>query len=246
MNPEQEDISEEPGAMSREPGTLYGVGVGPGDPGLLTLKALEVIKRVGAVAYPVNREGAGSRAFETVADHLPEATIRLPLLMPMTRDRERLEQAHAAAAETVIAATAGGMDVAYLSLGDPLFYSTFGYLAERFPGRVEVVSGVTAASAMAAALGLPLAAGDTPTVVVTGQAHVALEQALAMGASVVIIKPRSLSEESLELLDANRAWARARGVIELGGIGERVLEKLDRESAATLPYFAVLWIQPPE
>lgn len=239
-------MSKQPRARRQESGTLYGVGVGPGDPGLLTLKALEVIERVGAVAYPVNREGASSRAFETVADHLPASTIRLPLLMPMTRDREQLEQAHATAAETVIAATAGGMDVAYLSLGDPLFYSTFGYLAERFTGRVEVVSGVTAPSAMAAALGLPLAAGDTPMVVVTGQAHAALEQALAMGASLVIIKPRSLSEESLDLLDANGAWARARGVIELGGTGERILEKLDRESAAALPYFAVLWIRPPE
>lgn len=230
--------------MSEALGKLFGVGVGPGDPGLVTLKAVEVIRRVPTVAYPVNREGAASRAFDAVAGHLPETTTRLPLLMPMTRDRLLLDAAHDAAVEAVIAAAADGSDVACLALGDPLFYSTFGYIAERFPGKVEVVGGVSALSAMAAALGQPLADGDTPLVVVTGKAHDALVSALAMDASVVIIKPRSLSSESLDLLDRNGVWDRARAAVELGGPDERVINELDREAAAALPYFAILWVQP--
>jgi len=230
--------------MINEMGTLYGVGVGPGDPGLVTLKAVEVIQRVPTVAFPVNKEGAGSRAYDAVAGHLDEATVRLPLLMPMTRDRQLLDSAHDAAVEAVIAAAAGGGDIAYLALGDPLFYSTFGYLADRFPGPVEVVGGVSAISAMAAALGQPLADGDTPMVVVTGKSHEALAAALVMDASVVIIKPRSLSGKSLDLLDQHGAWDRARAAIELGGSRERLVSELDREAAAELPYFAILWIQP--
>lgn len=230
--------------MSETLGTLFGVGVGPGDPGLVTLKAVEVIRQVPTVAFPVNKEGASSRAFDAVADHLLETTTRLPLLMPMTRDRQVLDAAHDAAVEAVIAAAADGNDVACLALGDPLFYSTFGYLAERFPGTVEVVGGVSAISAMAAALGQPLADGDTPMVVVTGKAHDALESALNMDASIVIIKPRALSGESLDLLDRHGVWDRARAAVELGASEERVISQLDRETAAALPYFAILWIQP--
>lgn len=230
--------------MSANLGTLYGVGVGPGDPGLVTLRAVEVIQQVPTVAFPVNREGAGSRAYDAVASHLLETTTRLPLLMPMTRDRQLLDEAHDTAVEAVIAAAADGKDVACLALGDPLFYSTFGYLAERFPGPVEVVGGVSAISALAAALGQPLADGDTPLVVVTGKAHDSLKSALAMDASIVIIKPRSLSRESLDLLDDHGVWSRARAAVELGGPSERVISRLDREGAAGLPYFSILWIQP--
>jgi len=239
-------MNHEPATTNQEPGTLFGVGVGPGDPGLVTVRAVEVIRKAPTLAFPVNREDATSRAYETIAGYLGDGGERelLPLLMPMTRDRQRLREAHEKAVAAIIEAAGGGRDVAYLSLGDPLFYSTFGYLAEAFPGRVEVVSGVTAASATAAVAGRPLAAGDVPTVVVTGKAHAALAAALQMDASVIIIKPRSLSEESLDLLDSAGVWARTCAAVELGTPGERLIEAMDRETAAALPYFAVLWIRP--
>lgn len=221
--------------------TLYGVGVGPGDPGLVTLRAVEVIKSVPTVAYPVAREGAVSRAFEVVRQHVSDRQKQLPLLMPMTRDKERLRQAHDAAVAALEEAAAGG-EVAYLSLGDPLFYSTFGYLAARFAGPVEVVSGVSAMSAMSAVLGLPLAEGDTPTVVLSGNSFEALESALRMDSSIVIIKPKALSGESLALLEECGALDRALAVTELGNPGQRVIRELDRETLAGLPYFAVVWI----
>ena len=230
--------------MSDDLGILYGVGVGPGDPGLVTLRAVEVIRSVPTVAYPVQSEGAESRALNAVRGHLVEGQALLPLLMPMTRDAQRLEAAHAAAAQALVKAASGGRDVACLALGDPLFYSTFGFMAERFPGRLKVVSGVSAMSAMAAALGLPLAAGNIPTVVLTGKDQAALESALELGASIVILKPRSLSGGSLDLLDEAGAWPRARAVVELGGPQEQIIGRLDRAAAAGLPYFAVVWIAP--
>lgn len=230
--------------MKRQ-GKLIGVGVGPGDPGLVTLRAVEVIRGAPTLAYPVNREGAPSRALETVKSHVRPETQLLPLLMPMTRDREMLAAAHEAAAAAIAAAAAGGSDVVYLSLGDPLFYSTFGYLAERFPGKVEVVSGIAAMNACAAALGVPLADGDTPTVVVTGASQEALGKALEMEASIVIMKPRSLSSASLDLLESHGAFQRASAAVELGGSRERIIERLDRRTAEDLPYFAVVWIKQP-
>lgn len=235
------EAGDTPGAVL---GTLFGVGVGPGDPGLVTLAAAEVIRRVPTVAYPVHKQGAGSRALETVRGLLAAGVTLLPLLMPMTKDSRRLNQAHDAASRDLVRTAADGRDVAYLSLGDPLFYSTFGYLAERFPGPVKVISGVSAMSATAAALGQPLAAGDTPLAIVTGRDHKALEKALEMDASVVILKPRSLSRRSLELIGRTCGWERACAAIELGGPEQQVIAPLDAEQAASLPYFAVMWIRP--
>ncbi|MHB0866494.1 MAG: precorrin-2 C(20)-methyltransferase [Thermoleophilia bacterium] len=226
-------------------GTLYGVGVGPGDPGMVTLRAVEVIRTVPTIAFPVKKEGAPSRALETVRDHIPAAATLLPLLMPMTRDRDQLAQAHAAAAAALIAAAAEGKEVAFLSLGDPLFYSTFGYLAAKFPGKVEAVSGVTAMSAAAAALGRPLAERDEATVVVTGVDHEQLKKALQMKGSIIIMKPRALSEASLDLLQEHGAFTRASAIIELGGEAQDTISHLDRTAAAGLPYFAIIWIKQP-
>jgi len=225
-------------------GTLYGIGVGPGDLRLVTLGAIEIIQRVPAVAFPVNKPGAPSRAYETVKAHIPGGTELLPLLLPMTRDADRLRQAHEDAAAALAGAAQGGRDVACLTIGDPLFYSTFGYLAQRFPGKVEVISGVTAMSACAAAIGAPLADGDIPTVVVTGADHDGLAVALGMKASIVIMKPRALSAESLALLESSGALDRAGAVLELGGERQQVLERVSRADAAALPYFAIIWIRP--
>lgn len=225
-------------------GVLTGIGVGPGDPGLVTVRAVEAIRDAAAVAYPVHKPGASSRALETVNGYLGDSAIRLPLLMPMTRDPDRLREAHEAAAQILEATAANGTDIVYLSLGDPLFYSTFGYLAERFPGPVDVISGVSSISAMAAAAGLPLAAGDTATVVVTGKDHRGVESALEIKASLVVIKPRSLSPETLDLLEESGALGRAVAALELGGAGEQIIENLDRSAVAGLPYFSIIWIRP--
>jgi precorrin-2/cobalt-factor-2 C20-methyltransferase len=225
-------------------GKLIGVGVGPGDPGLVTMRAIELIEEAAVLAYPVHREGAGSRAFETVRRYVNGSTRLLPLVMPMTRDRNELQQAHAKASVALQEAAADGTDVVYLSIGDPLFYSTFGYLAESFAGSVEVVSGVSAMSAMAAALGQSIATGDIPTVVVAGSDQEAIAAALAINASIVIIKPRGLSIESLDALEAGGAFSRASAAVELGGEREEIITGIDRDAATQLPYFSILWIQP--
>lgn len=225
-------------------GRLIGVGVGPGDAGMLTVKAAALIEGAAVLAYPVNRDGADSRALTAAGAYVSSASRRLPLLMPMTRDKAELERSHAAAARALAAAAADGDDIVYLSLGDPLFYSTFGYLADRFPGEVEVVSGVSSMSAMAAALGRPIAEGDTPTMVVTGKDGAGIAAALELDASLVIIKPRALTAGSLDLLDSAGAFGRASAALELGGEQQRIIDVIDREAAAALPYFSILWIRP--
>ncbi len=142
-------------------GILYGVGVGPGDPELMTLKAARLIRENQVIACP------GKRAEETVAYKIalgavPELAGKtlLSIEMPMTRDPASLEQGHARAAEAIEEPLRRGQNVVFLTLGDPSIYSTYLYLQRRIAARgyqTELVSGVTSFCAAAARAGIALA-----------------------------------------------------------------------------------------
>lgn len=131
-------------------GTLRLVGVGPGDPELLTLKAARVIAEADVVAFPDN-----GLALDIAAAHVKSE--RLAIALPMTVERAPAQAAYDAAAEVIRSHLAAGRDVAYLCEGDPLFYGSAMYLATRITP-VEVVPGVTSLTAAAAAIARPLAA----------------------------------------------------------------------------------------
>ena len=136
-------------------GTLYAVGVGPGAPDLLTLRAARVLGEVPVILAAASPRNDASAALETARSHLsPDARI-LRLDFPMTRDGSELRAAWRAAAETTLAVLAGGENAAFLTIGDPLIYSTFGYLLRTVRGlapetRVEIIPGITSFQAAAA------------------------------------------------------------------------------------------------
>lgn len=138
-------------------GTLFGVGVGPGDPELLTLKALRVLRESSVVAYPVTESGE-KFARRTVAEHLTDRHIELPVPVPMRAGRDAAQRAYDRAAADIAGHLDGGRDVAVLCVGDPFFYGTFMSVFERLSGRYrgEVVPGITSLSAGTAALECPL------------------------------------------------------------------------------------------
>ena len=110
-------------------GTLYCVGVGPGDPELMTLKAVRLIRDNDVIAVP-GRTAEVSVAYRIAAGAVPEISGKelVPLFMPMTGDREVLREAHKTCAETLKSYLAAGKDVVYLTLCDPTVYCTFAYL----------------------------------------------------------------------------------------------------------------------
>jgi precorrin-2/cobalt-factor-2 C20-methyltransferase len=140
-------------------GTLYLVGVGPGDPELLTLKAIRILGSVPVVAYPTTGEGS-AMALSIAEAHLSPTAQRLPVKIPMQVARGPAQAAYDAVAETILAHLNAGHDVAWPCEGDPLFYGSAMYLAARLAGRapVNVVPGVTSLTAAAAAIVRPLAA----------------------------------------------------------------------------------------
>ena len=150
-------------------GTLYGLGVGPGDPELITLKAHRLLQQVPVIAYAVSKQGE-SRARTTVAQHIPTGRLEIALPLPAHCDSKPNAVNSEGAIEDVAAALDGGQDVAVLCDGDPFFYGSFlpvfGRLAERFP--IEIVPGISSLNACASVLGTPLVAQGEQLLVVPG------------------------------------------------------------------------------
>ena len=141
-------------------GTLYGLGVGPGDPELLTLKALRLIRENRVIAVPGN-DTKSSVAYQIVKGAYPELDEKelIPVAMPMTKDKEVLEDNHNKAADAVESYLKQGENVVFLTLGDPTVYSTYLYVHKRILERgyqAEIVSGITSFCAAAARTNQPL------------------------------------------------------------------------------------------
>ena len=141
-------------------GTLYGVGVGPGDPELMTLKAVRLIRENMIIAVP-GADPKETVAYKIAVQAVPELAEKelLPIYMPMTHDPEELERNHAKGAQTLEEVLDKGKNIVFLTLGDPCVYSTFSYLQKRVEKdgyHTELVIGITSFCAAAARLNIPL------------------------------------------------------------------------------------------
>lgn len=151
-------------------GKFYGVGVGPGDPQFLTLRAVQVLQTVPIIAMPKSRSDRESVAWEIARPYCNKDATLLELEMPMTSDQEVLAKAWQDGAQTIKKQLQDGLAVAFITLGDPSLYSTYSYilreLSRELPAElIETVPGISAISAAAARLNTPLAVGDEPLVV---------------------------------------------------------------------------------
>ena len=152
-------------------GKLYAVGVGPGDPELLTLRAVKTIKNADCIACP-EKDGDPGLAYRIAEQAVPEISKKEIILLNFPMRKEELEDAHNAAAEVLISQLSKGKDIAFLTLGDPELYSTFYYVAGLVGARgyeIEIISGITSFSAAAAKLRLPICLGDEPVTITSGE-----------------------------------------------------------------------------
>jgi precorrin-2/cobalt-factor-2 C20-methyltransferase len=223
-------------------GRLIGVGVGPGAPDLLTLRAARVIEGAMVLAYPT-LAGAPSFARSIAAAHVPEGVEEIAIDLPMTPAREPAQRAYDLGAERIAGHLAAGRDVVCLCEGDPMFYGSFMYLQARLAGRfaVEVVPGVTSVAAAAAVARLPLGAREGRIAVLPATLP---DEALAQGLR---------AHETVALLKLGRHFARVRALVEALGLAgratyvERATLEAQRvmplaEAPAEAPYFSLLLI----
>lgn len=189
-------------------GTLYGVGVGPGDPELITLKACRLLRECPVIAYPATKKGGKSYAYEIIELHVdPQDKIMLGLVFPMTKDPELLAGGWTRTVELCWRELKQGRDVAFVTEGDPNLFSTFIHLSrlmqELHPG-VPVVSvpGISSVLGAAAALEQPLADGNQRVGIIPAtDDREALREALVHHDTVVFLKVAKVLDLVLDVLD---------------------------------------------
>jgi len=179
------------GATGR--GVIHGVGVGPGDPGLLTVRAVDVLRSAGAVLAPAPHRGGDSLALSIVRPYLPAGCEVHTAHFPMTERRGELRVAWDEAAALLLRLAAAGAPVAFITLGDAMLYSTWSYLHAAVrrlapDADVRTVPGVTAMSACAAAVGRPLAEGREPLLVWPDEPPADAGELLGLAPNVVFMK----------------------------------------------------------
>jgi precorrin-2/cobalt-factor-2 C20-methyltransferase len=177
------------GVEERMSGRLYGIGVGPGDPELMTLKAARILSAVPVVAYLAPDKGE-STARAIAAKHIPEGCEEIAIRVAMRPGPEPAD-IYDRAADRIAAQLDAGRDVAVLCEGDPFFYGSFAYLHDRLAPRFDctIVPGVTSLTACAAASGRSLVRRDeTLAILPATLADAELERRLAAADAAAILK----------------------------------------------------------
>jgi precorrin-2/cobalt-factor-2 C20-methyltransferase len=231
-------------------GRLIGVGVGPGDPDLLTLKAIDALRRADVVAY-FAKAGNASNARTIVAAHLNGAE-ELPLLYPVTTEipkedaayRDAIRAFYDASASTIATYLDDGRIVAVLSEGDPLFYGSYMHLHVRLSPRypAEVIAGVTGMSGCWSSIGVPMTQGDDVFTVLPGTLpEYELERRLADANAAVVMKIGRHLAKVRRALD--RAGRLDRAIyVERGTMANASVMKLTDKLDGCAPYFAIVLV----
>lgn len=232
-------------------GKLIGVGVGPGDPDLLTLKAVKAIQSADVVGY-FAKAGNVSHARKIAEGHFRPETVELPLLYPVTTEIHRHDDAYRtaigafydASASAVAEHLLAGRTVAVLSEGDPLFYGSYMHihvrLAARFP--TQVIAGVTGMSGCWSQAGAPIAQGDDVLMVLPGTLDEAeLARRLAAADAAVIMKVgRNLPKIRRALAAAGRLERAL--YVERGTMADCALVPLAERGEERAPYFSIVLV----
>ncbi|RRJ84517.1 precorrin-2 C(20)-methyltransferase [Aestuariirhabdus litorea] len=235
--------------MSLASGTFTGVGVGPGAPDLLTLRAVRAIAAADLLVYIQNPEGFSlGRHIAREALAMPERNpqqCELPIPLNMSKDRKQINLQYDRAAEQISEHLGQGGNAVFLCEGDPLFFGSFIYmqsrLQERFP--CSIIPGVTSVSAASAAVGIPLTLIDENLAVLSARTtDQAIGDALTRFHSVALLKAGPQLPRLLSLLEASGRLGDGVYLERIGHDDQRIVHDLGSLSGTTGPYFSLLLI----
>lgn len=224
-------------------GRLYGIGLGPGDPELVTVKAARIIRQCSVIVLP-DSGGEKHPALDIVSKlcDLSKKTVT-GLYLPMTGDKEKLLECRNNAAEKICAVLEKGTDIAFPNIGDVTLYSTFSYIAEivEYMGyETEFIPGVMSCSAAAAVLKRPLAKGNEPFVIIPARCR-DMDKLLQIQGTKAIFKSGKDIAEVMRAVKENSADALVGAVENCSLPDERIMysaEEIDENCG----YFTVILI----
>lgn len=233
-------------------GKIYAVGVGPGDPELLTRKAERIIREVPVICAPTGAADAASYALSIVEPFIDRSRQEvLVQVFPMKKDQAGLDAFWEEAAAQVAARVRAGEDVAFITIGDPFLYSTFLYLyrifQERYPDiPVEIVPGISSINAAAAAAGVPLGmTSDRIAILPATYEDDDLRRTFAAFDTVILMKVHRVFDRVYALLKELGLENRAVFVRRVGGAEEEVVTPLETLLGKKLDYLSLLIVTNP-
>lgn len=203
-------------------GCLYSVGVGPGDPELMTLKAVKIIRNCQVLVLPAESKEK-CVAYQIARRAIPEIEDKATvcLVMPMTKDKDRLEKSHREGTQKVAEVLDAGKDAAFLTLGDPTVYATSMYIHQRIAGmgyRTSIVSGVPSFCAAAAILGVSL--GEKQEQIHIIPASYDVEAAMQLSGTKILMKAGKKMPAVRQCVKEHHGWA---AMVENCGMAEEHL-----------------------
>lgn len=229
-------------------GCLYGVGVGPGDPELISVKGLRYLQQAHIVAFPAGIKGQPGVAEQIITPWLNTTQMRLPLSFPYVQDLSVLQNAWKQAAHQVAQYLYQGQDVVFASEGDVSFYSTFTYLSQTLQAlypqaRIETIPGICAPTAAAAAVGLPLTVQrDRLAILPALYALDTLTTALEWADVIVLMKVSSVYQKVWSALQQAGLLDHSYVVVQASTVQQQIYHNLKHYPDLELPYFSLLVI----
>ncbi len=229
---------------------LYGIGVGPGDPELLTLKAMRILQSVPVICVPRSSYDSDSFALSIVEGVIDKGRQEIiPLVFPMSKDKEVIKKFWDESAMIIEGKLKAGKDVACISIGDPFFYSTFIYVFENLKERlkdlaVEIVPGVSSINASSAAAILPLAkANERVAVLPATYEKEKLRDALKDYDTIVLMKVNRVFDEVLAVLEEMGLKDKSVFISRCGTEEERIVRDLDLLKGRELDYLSMVIVR---
>ena len=223
--------------------------MGPGDPELITLKALRLVESAPVVAFPAGLGGRKGRAQAIISPWLSPDQVQLALKFPYTEDQQVLTKAWKVASEEIWLHLQEGRDVVFASEGDVSFYSTFTYLAQTLQqfhpeALIQATPGVCSPLSAAAALGIPLTIQDQRLAVLPAlQSLAQLETSLAWADIVVLLKVSSVYPKVWSVLQKHQLLKQSYAVVNATKPDQMIYADLSNCSQLQLPYFSLLVVQ---
>ena len=215
---------------------LYGIGVGPGEESLITLKAVKILKKVDVVIAPSSK-GEGSIAYEIAKPYIKGDVIFMEF--PMTYSKEDLKTKWEENVKKIKELLDEGKDVAFITIGDPMIYSTYIYILKGIKDyEVETIPGITSYSAAASRLNIPIAEGNETFAVISSGDVTEISKALDMFDNVVLMKISRRYEEIVNLLKEKSFKGYL--VIKCGHKEEKISYDLDRYIGKKIDYLSLI------
>ena len=234
-----------------EYGTFYGIGVGPGDSELITLKAKNMLEKVRCVFTPVAGKGKKSIAYSIAQMFIsPDAKVE-KLVFPMTNDRTVCEEAWQENVEKIFTVLEKGSDAAFITIGDPMTYSTYSYLLKKMQSmhpqiKSITIPGITSYAAVAASANLPLAEGNEILTLIPGNTpREKIKQLLSSSNTSILLKHHKNTKDIYNILQEMNLEDKAIYVSRCGFEDQIVTSALPQDLLEKTDYLSLLIVKKP-